>query len=275
PEEKAYAETSIPLNASENENILKWWYVLDDSGVLTFNKSNESVAQSVLNTTEGAHRLKVYGIDLANNTNSSACNFTVDTKAPRIIIISPENGSEFEIKDGGSEYTVDLNVSLSESCYFSYRVGSAPFSKTVSGNKFNETLKLGAGSYDITLRAEDEAGNLGRNYTSIKVWGEGSKPDAGLLSYDGGGRRRFDRVLAALLARMGSDEGNQGDDAGDGGALELTPMLKNEEFSPVANNSKVKDKDSIFSTTNAGILLLTTALLILFIKYMMYFRREK
>lgn len=276
PEEKAYPNSSIPLNASANKNISEWWYVLDSSGKLTFNISNNLSALSTLDTLDGKHRLKVYGKDFNKNLNASACNFTTDTKDPLITIISPVNGSEFEIEDGKSNYTVYLNVSLSESCNFSYNIinqtglNSESGFNNSNGGIFNKTLNLEEGFYNITLLAEDAAGNRGWNYTTIEVLKNSPKGDTG--SKDDGPTNYY-RVLAALRARMSGAE-DQSNEVSDGGSLELTPMLKNEEFSPASSN-EVKEKNSIFSATNAGILLLIAALLILFIKYMMYFRREK
>ncbi len=112
-----------------------------------------ATVQPVPGVTDGIHYWNVTCWDNANNTNiSETRNFTVDASPPLLAIQSPTN-TTYNVS------TVDLNFSVSDtnpvSCWY-YLNGAGP---TALPGCANTTLAPGDGSYNLTVFANDSAGN--------------------------------------------------------------------------------------------------------------------
>jgi hypothetical protein len=152
PENKTYTSKSVELALSVNRATEWIGYSLDAQAKVTV--SGDAVLSRL---SEGSHTVKVYANDSFGNTGSSSTvYFSVDTKAPRVAILFPENVS-YGGSDVQSAFTVDEPVS-----WMGYSLDDAD-NVTVSGNV---TLAvLADGSHNITFYATDLVGNTGASRT--------------------------------------------------------------------------------------------------------------
>jgi N-acetylneuraminic acid mutarotase len=152
PENKTYTSKDIELVLSVNRPTTWIGYSLDDQANVTVTGDTELPDMS-----EGEHSLTVYVNDTFGNlASSSAVSFSVDTFAPQIIVLSPENKT-YGGSDVQSAFTVDESVS-----WMGYSLDGQD-NVTVTGNV---TLAvLSSGSHSITFYAIDLVGNTGASRT--------------------------------------------------------------------------------------------------------------
>jgi parallel beta-helix repeat protein len=148
PENSTYATTSISLNFTVDEPTSWIGYQLDTQGNVTVT-GNETLS----NLAEGNHKITVY----ANDTNglmghSATLYFVVDTVAPTVQVISPENKTY-------TSNSLPLNITTSENFQHAYYSLDGTANVTVSGN--TTLTSLPDGSHRIRVYVEDEAGNIG------------------------------------------------------------------------------------------------------------------
>jgi N-acetylneuraminic acid mutarotase len=152
PENKTYASNSVALALSVNRPTEWIGYSLDAH-------ANATVAGDAMlsGLSEGSHTIKVYANDSFGNVGSSiTAYFSVDTVAPKVVVLFPENVS-YGGSDVQSSFTVDEPVS-----WMGYSLDGAD-NVTVSGNV---TLAvLADGSHKITFYAMDLVGNTGASRT--------------------------------------------------------------------------------------------------------------
>ena len=135
------------------ENIDTAKYYLDEYEPKEFNGTEFSIPPDLL--TEGSHTLKVTVTDTVGHNVTKEFVFTVDSKAPELVIRSPQNGStisntitiDLEVKEqnlpetGGITITLPNGIVLDET--------STQF----------DTWTVENGKYDIHISAKDMAGN--------------------------------------------------------------------------------------------------------------------
>jgi Rieske Fe-S protein len=157
PEENVtYATAEIVLNATADEAIAKWTYRLNGTDLVSFTPNTTITAH------EGNNTLVVFAEDLVGNIGNSTVSFFVDTTPPEITIISPEDGVTYETT------TVDLEYSINEPTrWVNYTLDGAG-NVTISGNTTLE--KLSNGPHNLTIYAEDLAGNIGSNAVVFGVY---------------------------------------------------------------------------------------------------------
>gem|GEM_PF-2056806 len=99
------ANSTIVLNVTADETIDTWWYS-NDSGItnLTFSPNI-----TIPGYPEGLNNITVFANDSAGNENESTVFFTIDTTAPTITFITPEQDEVFLYN-----YTGWINLSISE-----------------------------------------------------------------------------------------------------------------------------------------------------------------
>jgi parallel beta-helix repeat protein len=151
PENRTYDTTVVPLSFTVDEQVSWMAYSLDG-------KANETITgNELLTLSDGVHYVVVYANDTAGNMGASnTVYFTVDTEAPIIMTLSPENKT----------YTVNnvpLTFTVTETtAWMSYSLDGQT-NQTVSGN--TTLLGLSDGVHYITVYTIDIAGNMGHSDT--------------------------------------------------------------------------------------------------------------
>jgi len=102
--------------------------------------------------TEGVNTITFVAVDIANNTYSTAVKVIVDTMAPNIIIISPQDGSTFNTTD----IRVYGHVDEANLKNITVNGGTVIYG---TGGDFITTLTLPEGENTISVIAEDMAGH--------------------------------------------------------------------------------------------------------------------
>jgi N-acetylneuraminic acid mutarotase len=152
PENVTYTSKSVELTLSVNRPTEWIGYSLDSKPTVTL--SGDMMLSGLF---EGSHTVRVYANDsFGNMGSSSTVYFSVDTVAPRVVVLLPENVS-YGGSDVQSSFTVNEAVS-----WMGYSLDGAD-NVTVSGNV---TLAvLADGSHTITFYAIDLVGNTGASKT--------------------------------------------------------------------------------------------------------------
>ncbi len=154
----------FPINGTfYNANAIWFNITLDETGnwsgfsldgAANVTMQNNSGNWNYLNSsmTDGLHTVKFYANDSAGNMNVSTplVYFTVDTQLPTIYMQSPQNITYLN-------KTIDLNVSANEPIsVWKYSInGTANVTFTP-----NTTITVSAGANNITVYANDSAGNM-------------------------------------------------------------------------------------------------------------------
>jgi hypothetical protein len=157
PEEgMLYATTEIALEVTANEPISKWCYNLNEAGNVSFTHNTTITAR------EGENSLVVYAEDFAGNLGSFAISFEVDTIPPEITIISPVEGMTYDT------IFVDLIYTVNElTRWVGYSRDGAEIEPLIG----NITLeKLENGPHNLTIYAQDLAGNVRSNTVNFSVF---------------------------------------------------------------------------------------------------------
>ncbi|MDH5376587.1 MAG: right-handed parallel beta-helix repeat-containing protein, partial [Candidatus Bathyarchaeota archaeon] len=151
PENKTYTVADVPLSFTVSETTSWIGYSLDG-------QANVTITQNVtLPLPDGLHYVVVYANDTAGNMGeSSTVYFTVDTVAPNIELLSPENKTY-------TTNSVFLSFTVSESTsWMGYSLDG----------KANETISEGTtlpglsdGSHSLVVYASDMVGNMGSSDT--------------------------------------------------------------------------------------------------------------
>ena len=155
PESRIYNASEVPLSFTANSSVTQIEYRIDsgDPVVLPFSSSTDGLNLSGLS--EGNHVL------LATATGSNWLNksdlvyFAVDTVAPNISVLSPQNQT-YTTTDVSLCFYVDDPFSLT-----AYVLDGGE-NVTIDGNT---TLTLSGGVHSLRLCTEDTAGNTGTSET--------------------------------------------------------------------------------------------------------------
>lgn len=155
--------TDVWLNFTLNGDIIWIGYSLD-------HLSNVTISNNTLlsNLSEGTHLITLYVMDIEGFFgNSSKIWFTIDTLAPIITIISPENITYYPLM----ARCVDVTFTVNEPTLW---IGYSLDGDSNNTNTENFTqCTLENGSHSLVLYARDRAGNIG----SSSVWFTLSIPD--------------------------------------------------------------------------------------------------
>ena len=147
-----YTSNDVALVLSVNRPTTWMGYSLDDAANITVTGDTE-----LSDLSEGTHKIVVYANDtFGNMVSSNNVTFSVDTFAPLILVLSPENRT-YGDKDIQSAFTLDEPVT-----WIGYSLDGED-NVTVTGNV---TLAvLADGSHNITFYAIDLAGHTGASKT--------------------------------------------------------------------------------------------------------------
>src|SRR5450756_1074251 len=84
-----YSNASITLNVTTNQTANVTYSLNGAANLSLYNLTTSG--NTTITGTEGANNITVYATDPVGNLNYSTVNFTIDTIAPSITIISPVN----------------------------------------------------------------------------------------------------------------------------------------------------------------------------------------
>ncbi|MFQ6107386.1 MAG: S8 family serine peptidase [Thermoplasmata archaeon] len=124
---------------------------------------------------EGQNLISIKVLDAAGNENRKIINITLDTNAPYLVVMSPENGLVTNMPAVDIVGEVELGSQL--------RVNGAPASVNLDGT-FTEVVPLSPGDNGIVVDATDEAGNLA--LVSLQVHYDSDPPPLQVLSPQNG-----------------------------------------------------------------------------------------
>jgi N-acetylneuraminic acid mutarotase len=150
PENKTYS--SVPLTFTTNKATEWIGYSVDNHPNVTITGNT-----TVSGFSQGTHSITVYANDSRGNVGfSRSATFSVDSVAPNIVILFPENKT-YDVTDIESVFTVNEPVK-----WIAYSLDGQE-QVAVAGNV---TLPvLSEGSHSLTVYAEDEVGNIGTSET--------------------------------------------------------------------------------------------------------------
>ncbi|NOQ48805.1 MAG: PGF-pre-PGF domain-containing protein, partial [Methanococcoides sp.] len=153
PQNTTYATKTVNLNVSADEDVAIWMYNVNGTGNHTFTPN------ITLNLPDGDHNVTVFANDTVGNVGSSMVNFSIDTIAPTVTIVLPQN-TTYATK------TVNLNVSADED------VAIWMYNVNATGNHTftpNITLTLPEGKHNVTVFAKDTVGNVGSSMINFTI----------------------------------------------------------------------------------------------------------
>jgi hypothetical protein len=162
---KIYQETSIPIKVDvltwgTNRRYVDIYYSLDGGsnitlGITTYEGSTSiSGTGTLVNLTDGYHTVEAYSTDTQGRILSDSIRFRVDATAPKITNLSVNN------TDSGDRllsFTVD-----EEASWVGYSLDNQA-NLTITGDVVLRDLSFG--SHNVTVYAEDSAGNIGASET--------------------------------------------------------------------------------------------------------------
>jgi hypothetical protein len=164
PQNITYATDTIDLNytVSDNLGVDSCWYYLDGSGPTALPGCDNITLPTL---SDGPHNVTVHVNDTADNSDSDTVYFTVDTTPPNVSIQFPTN----------TTYTtniLDLNYTATDtnldSCWY-YLDGSGPTSLPDCESIPSGLGPLADGPYNLTVYANDTAGNEGSDTVSFTI----------------------------------------------------------------------------------------------------------
>jgi hypothetical protein len=171
PEDITYTTTTVLLNYTSNGEAC--WYVLDGGSTNDLPSCTITYPHFLGSLTEGAHTLTLYAGDSAGNIVSDTVTFTVDTSAPEVSIISPEN-TIYATTAVPLDYTVSSDA---EACWYTFNGGLAIPLSSCS----NITLAtIPEGTHTVTVYANDSVGNVGSDSVVFTI--DTSGPDVTIVS---------------------------------------------------------------------------------------------
>jgi|GEM_PF-3283499 len=152
PVNTSYNNASILLNITTDQTANVTYSLNGAANLSLYNLTTGG--NTTITGTEGENNITVYANDSVGNLNYSTVNFTIDTIAPSITIISPVNITY-------SNISIVLNVITNQIANVTYSLnGAADISLhnlTTSGNTVITAME---GANNITVYANDSAGNL-------------------------------------------------------------------------------------------------------------------
>lgn len=164
PNSTVSGTTTVSVSAVDDSGVTKVEYFVDGSLAATDTASPYSFGWNTSLVAVGPHTLMAKAYDAAGNVGQSAAvSVTVanDATAPSVSITSPANGSSVSgaitvnITATDNLGVAKVELYLNGTLYASY--GSAPYN--ISWN----TTSVTNGSYTLTARAYDAAGNVGQS----------------------------------------------------------------------------------------------------------------
>jgi PGF-pre-PGF domain-containing protein len=168
PQNATYASTSRTLNytVSDNNAIGTCWYQYNGTNTTLANCANATFTGF-----EGTSMLILYANDTSGNINSANVTFTIDTIAPIITIVLPQNTTY-----GSTSRTLNFTAADATSGVNTTWFQNNGTNTTISGNVSFTALDSQQSS--LILYANDSAGNV--NSTSVAFIADATAPSVSL-----------------------------------------------------------------------------------------------
>ena len=144
--------TTIILSISDANALVLTVYNWDATPNSTLSSPYHIVVSGL---SEGSHILHVHAEDEAGNPGYAAYTFVVDDTAPTISLNSPSDGSEIQ---SGTDIDLGVTDANLDTVYYSWDGGA---NVTLNSPYDIDTTGLSEGTHNLTVYAEDAAGNLG------------------------------------------------------------------------------------------------------------------
>jgi hypothetical protein len=164
PHPLIYATGTISIDLSGD--AIHYWYYIE--GVDSQNQTWTPVGVS-RTLDDGTYTLHAFGNDTVGNIAHSTVTFTLDTIAPVVNITSPTNTTY-------NQNTVTLNYTVSEGIVTIYLNGTANDTAIPSGFT---VVDIPDGTYNVTIVAMDDAGNIGKDTVICTIETTKKKSDDG------------------------------------------------------------------------------------------------
>jgi len=137
-----YRNSTVALNVSANEPTSSWLYSLNGAA------NNSFTPNTTITGVEGPNSVVVYARDLVGKWGSASRTFYIDTLAPNITIISPENRS-YNI----STILVNISAPSAQTIWYNWNGSNWAYSAPV-------LVTFSQGNITLAAYANDSAGNL-------------------------------------------------------------------------------------------------------------------
>ena len=157
--QEATNEASFVISGQE-QNFDKINFYLNDEKVKTISPENEDFQETLNGLKEGKNTLYLEGIDKTNDKKekSSLYEITYTNKKPALTIEAPSDGSTTDKNE------VDIKGETEKDVFI--KINNRPIIVDAEG-KFNNSIRLKEGENEITIEADDLAGN--QTIKKIKV----------------------------------------------------------------------------------------------------------
>lgn len=168
---------TITANANDNVGVTKVDFYRDGTTLLGSDTTSPfSISWNTTTVSNGSHTLVAKAYDAAGNVGTSpAISVTVnnapsDSIVPEVNITSPPNGATILIKNNQLAISASArdNVGVSKVEFYVNSVLKATDTTSPYSMTWN-TKKVSAGTYIITAKAYDAAGNVGQESISVKL----------------------------------------------------------------------------------------------------------
>jgi autotransporter passenger strand-loop-strand repeat protein len=198
--------TGVSAEISGKNAVIKWNAASDNVGVVAYDividgkhfssKTNSYVFKNVVPGV--SYQVTVAAVDKAKNVGQPSTAFTFGAAAPVADVTPPSKVTGVNAVLSGTDATVSWQAATDN-------VGVVSYEITVNGRKYTSTntsltlKKLAAGTYDVTVRAVDAAGNVG---TASDNYSFECASSAGPVGSSGSVRLHTDGVVVESASSM-------------------------------------------------------------------------
>jgi len=166
PSDGEFLNTSyvdVQWAGGDNQTWIDHYEIRLDNNVSWADEGNNT-AETFIGLSDGNHSIEVKAVDSAGNENFDSVNFTIDTVAPTLTIISPANNSYLPSLD----ITVYWNSSSTDVANYSVKLDSGTWFDV--GMAENHTFYgLSEGQHMAYITAYDHAGNTNTSMVAFTV----------------------------------------------------------------------------------------------------------
>jgi hypothetical protein len=174
---------TVNIGASDNLAVSKVELYIDGATYGIIGSAPYALTWNTKGSANGSHSLLAKAYDAAGNVGQSASvtvNVSNDTAAPSVAITSPISGST-------ASGTVSVSANASDNVAVSkvefYVNGTLKATSTGAPYSYNwNTLTLASGSYTLSAKAYDAAGNVGQSSVTVIVANDTIAPSVSIAS---------------------------------------------------------------------------------------------
>jgi hypothetical protein len=151
----------VNFTAEDETALDSCWYSVDSGS----NTSISSCSNFTDSASLGSHNITIYANDTSGNTGSDTNAFAaVDLLSPVVAVQSPSGAYSSGTTSVPLNFTATDNIAIN-ACWYRLNNGS----NTTIASCANTTVAVTAGSYNITVYANDTSNNIGSDTSSFNV----------------------------------------------------------------------------------------------------------